>query len=69
MTYGEAFKLATFAMIPPVLLSLVGDYTGMSLKSSVIAYFALYVLLLVLAVTDLVKTPSPRAHPSSPITP
>lgn len=69
MTYGEAFKLATFAMIPPVILSLVANYSGIGLKVSVISYFVLYVLLLLLAVSDVVKTSSLAAHPSSPISP
>jgi hypothetical protein len=56
-------------MIPPVILSLLANYSGMSLKISVIGYLVLYVLLLLLAVSDAVKTSSPAVHPDSPISP
>ena len=69
LTYGEAFKIATFSMIPPVVLDLIVDYTAMRLATAFGIYFGLYVLLLVLATRDLAATDRTGADPASAITP
>jgi hypothetical protein len=69
LTYGAAFKVGTFAMIPPIILSLFTHYSSISLTISVASYFVLYIILLLLAVSDLVKTSAPAVEPDSPISP
>lgn len=55
LTYGEALKITTFAMIPPVLLDVFLHRAGTGFFSSFVLYFVLYVGLLILCVWELVK--------------
>lgn len=53
LTYGESLKIAIMAMLPIVLLLCLIDVAGIHLPAGSVAYFAVYVGLLVLAVRDL----------------
>lgn len=56
LTYGESFKIAAFAMVPPVLLDLFQLFTGAEIPASFYVYFGLYVALLVLAGREVVQS-------------
>lgn len=56
LTYGEALKVSSFAMVPPVLLDVLLNLSGASLAGAFILYFAAYIGLLILSVWDLVKS-------------
>lgn len=57
VTYGDALKIATFSMIPPVLTDLLMDAFGLWIWGSFVIYFAVYIAVLIFSVWDLVKTP------------
>ncbi len=56
LTYGDALKIASFAMVPPVLLDVLLNMSGASLTGSFVLYFAVYIGLLIIGVWDLVKS-------------
>jgi len=56
LTYGEALKISSLAMVPPVLLDVLLNLLGTSLAGSFVLYFAVYIGLLILSVWDLVKS-------------
>jgi hypothetical protein len=56
LTYGEALKVATFAMVPPVLLVLFLNLFSTWISGSFVLYFALYIGLLIFSVWELVKS-------------
>jgi len=63
LTYGQAFKITALCMIPPVLLNLFQDISGTHFPGRGWIYFGLYVLLLILASWDLVR--STRSGPQT----
>jgi len=69
LTYGEACKLATFAMIPPVILDLILSFTRMSYGALLGLYLGLYLLVLVVMIKDLIKTAPGVVDAGSAITP
>jgi len=70
VTYGESFKLAVFALIPPIALDVLLDQTTIDLTAEWALYVILYVAVLVLAAFDLRKSPEPGAgRHDAPITP
>jgi hypothetical protein len=56
LTYGEALKISSLAMVPPVLVDVLLYLSGMSLAGSFVLYFAVYIGFLILSVWDLVKS-------------
>jgi hypothetical protein len=68
-TYGQAFKIATFAMIPPVLMDLLANSAQMRIGTAMAAYFILYLVLIILAVRDLRQTTPQPGPPGFPISP
>jgi hypothetical protein len=56
LTYGQAFKITALCMIPPVLLNLLQDITGTHVPGRGWVYFGFYLLLLVLASWELVRS-------------
>jgi hypothetical protein len=64
VTYGQAVKLSVFGMAAPVLLGAVCAYSGIKISGWFYIYFALYVGLLVLATSDLVKSLRASTEPS-----
>jgi hypothetical protein len=69
LTYGEAMKLSTVAMVPPVTLDLFLDLSGIGIPMAFIIYFGLYIGLLILAVRDLVHSSPLPTGPSTSINP
>lgn len=70
LTYGEACRLAVFALIPPIALDVALDFTEVGLQAEWVLYVLLYVVVLVLATRNLMKSPAPSAGRfDAPITP
>jgi len=70
LTYGEAFKIAVFALIPPVALDVALDQANLDTTAEWSLYVIVYVIVLVLAALDLVKSPAPgTGRPDAPIAP
>jgi len=69
LRYGEAFKLATFCMVPPVLYDALLYFTDTRIPWSFVIYFAGYVGLLVLAAADLIRNYQPDEGPATSIGP
>jgi hypothetical protein len=69
LSYGEAIKLSTVAMVPPVTLDLFLDLSGIGIPMAFIIYFGLYIGLLILAVRDLVRSSPLPTGPSTSINP
>lgn len=70
VTYGEAFKVAVFALIPPVALDVALDFTDIDLQAEWVLYVIVYVVVLVLAARDLIKSPATgMGRPDAPIAP
>jgi hypothetical protein len=67
LTYGESFRIAAFAMVPPVLLDLFQHFTGIEIPASFYVYFGLYVALLVLAGREVVLSSLPEPEASNAI--
>jgi len=66
ITYGRCIKISVFAMILPVLLDLLPEFSGIRIPSPYFVYFGLYVLLMILAARDLVKnSPASAVVPSA----
>jgi hypothetical protein len=59
LTYGEALKISTMAMIPPVLFDLFLYATGVRIPAAYVIYFVLYIGVLVLAVRNWGREPEP----------
>ncbi|MFC1835254.1 DUF1189 family protein [Thermodesulfobacteriota bacterium] len=59
ISYGNGFKLAVFALIPPDLLTLVFAHGSISFKFGMLLYFGLYAALLILGAFELSKSPPP----------
>ncbi|MDQ7781285.1 MAG: DUF1189 family protein [Desulfomonilaceae bacterium] len=56
LTYGEALKIASFAMVPVVILDVLLHLSGTSIAGSFVLYFSIYIGLLILSVWELVKS-------------
>jgi len=69
LTFGEAMKIASIAMIPPVLMDILAQSAGIRLPFEFVLYFALYILLLCLAVRDLVRNSGLETDPTVGINP
>lgn len=69
LTYGEGVKIAVVAMVPPVVLDLFLDLSGLNIPMSFILYFGLYIALLIFAVRDLVQGKTLPIGPSTSINP
>jgi hypothetical protein len=69
VTYGEALKVATIAMVPPVVLDLFADSFHMGLGRYIWPYLGLYLVLLVVAAWDLAQGKAERTDMSTPINP
>jgi hypothetical protein len=54
LTYRQAFKIASFAMIPPVMLDLFQYFSGTKVPAAFFVYFGLYLVLLVVAAREVV---------------
>jgi hypothetical protein len=67
LTYGESFKIAAFAMVPPVALDLFQRFTGTQIPASFFVYFGFYVALLILAGRAVVLSSLPEAETSGAI--
>jgi hypothetical protein len=52
--YGQAFKIASFAMVPPVMLDLFQYFAGTKVPAAFLVYFGLYLVLLVVAAREVV---------------
>ncbi len=66
ITYGRCIKISVFAMILPVLLDLLPEFSSVRIPSPFFVYFGLYVLLMILAARDLVKnSPASAVVPSA----
>jgi hypothetical protein len=57
LSYGQSLKLASVALIVPVVLEFVLDMAGIHIPAQLALYFALYIALLWLAVRDLAHSP------------
>jgi hypothetical protein len=68
LTFGQAMKIAGIALIPPVLMEALVEFTGVSLPAAFIFYFGLYIVLLCLAVRDLVRNPGMEADTAAGLT-
>lgn len=68
-TYGDGLKIAAFAMIPPVVLALIALFAGLGFWISFLTYFALYLVLLILATVGLARTGKSTFSPTAPINP
>jgi len=55
ITYGQSVKISVFAMILPVLLDLLQEFSGIRIPGPVYMYFGLFVVLMILGAGDLVK--------------
>jgi hypothetical protein len=62
--YGEALKVATFCMVPPVLYDTFLYFLDVRVPWSFVIYFAAYVGLLALAAKDLIKNFRAEADPT-----
>jgi hypothetical protein len=69
LTFGEAMKIASIAMIPPVVIDTLAHFAGIRLPFAFILYFGLYILLLCLSVRDLVRNPRAETDPTAALTP
>jgi hypothetical protein len=69
LTYGEALKIASIVMVPPVVLDCLVQFTGIRLPAAFVLYFAVYIVLLCLSVRDLVKNPGPEEAATAGIAP
>ncbi len=69
ITFGEAMKIASVALIPCVLMDALVEFAGVRLPAAFILYYGLYILLLVLAVRDLVRNPGVESESMKVITP
>jgi hypothetical protein len=69
LTYGQAFKIAAFCMIPPVLVNLFQDVSGIQFSGRPWIYFAVYVALLVLASLEFTRGSRSAPDASTEITP
>lgn len=68
LTFGQAMRIASIALIPPVLMEALVELTGVSLPAAFIFYFGLYIVLLCLAVRDLVRNPGMEADTAAGLT-
>jgi hypothetical protein len=70
VTYGEAFKIAVFALIPPIALDVALDFADFDIRAEWVFYAIVYVVVLVLATRDLMKSPAPgMGRADAPIAP
>jgi Protein of unknown function (DUF1189) len=69
LSYGQAFKIAAFCMVPPVILDAGMDILGIHIPWGFFVYFGIYVALMVFASIDLVRTPQGPDYPAQQIGP
>ena len=69
LTYGGAFKIAAFAMIPPVILDLLWGYSGILAPRTFVVYFGVYIILMILAAKDVISSAPAEPEPSFAIKP
>jgi hypothetical protein len=69
LSYGQALKVAAFAMAPPVLLDLGLGAGSLGITGSFVIYFAVYVGVLIFSVWDLVKSSPEASLPTGGIHP
>jgi hypothetical protein len=69
LSYGQALKVAAFAMAPPVLLDFVLGVGSLGITGSFVTYFAAYVGVLIFSVWDLVKSSREASFPTGGIYP
>ena len=65
LSYGQALKLTSVAMIVPVVLEFVLDMAGIHIPAQFALYLALYIALLWLAVRDLAQGPGVSEGPAT----
>ncbi|MBM3298708.1 MAG: DUF1189 family protein [Deltaproteobacteria bacterium] len=56
LKYGQSLKIATAAMVPPVLVDLLFGYFDLWMIGSFIVYFGLFIGFVILAAGDLIRS-------------
>ena len=69
VTYGQALKLTAFAMLIPVLVNSVQDLGGVHVPTRFLLYFGLFLVTLILASLDLVRSAKSAPQPWTGINP